>query len=222
MRLLVIEDDLILSDLLVNILLKNYLVDLTSNLNKIEVLLEKNSYQVILLSSFVFHNQQLKKRAKQVFKKTQSPILLLTAGEISDQDFNYLGQRSVDFLHKPFSIDELNLRIGLILFNLSSQKRELFLKYQNLLLDNKSHKLCCGDRSLLLSQKEFYLLELFFKRPNQLLSKNLLANLVWDDEEVIYGNTIAAHLSSLRRKIKVISGKNLIKAVRGYGYLLSN
>jgi len=222
MRLLVIEDDLILSDLLVNSLLKSYLVDLASNLGKINILFEQNSYQVILLSSFVFHNQQLKNQASQIFQKSQSPVLLLTAGEVSDQDFNFLGQRLIDFLHKPFSLDELNLRLGMILFDFVDKRQQLVLKYQNLLLDNKSHQVFCGDKSLLLTQKEFYLLQLFFKRPNQLLSKSLLANLVWDDDEVVYGNTIATHLSSLRKKIKTISGKDLIKAVRGDGYLLRN
>jgi len=53
-------------------------------------------------------------------------------------------------------------------------------------------------------------------------SKSLLANLVWDDEEVIYGNTIATHLSSLRKKIKSISGQDLIKTARGEGYFLSD
>jgi DNA-binding response OmpR family regulator len=220
MRLLIIEDDLILSDLLVNSLLKSYLVDLTSNLQKIENLFEQKSYQAILLSSCVFCSQELKKQASQVFLKTQAPVLLLTNGQVNKQDFIFLGQRLIDFLHKPFSIDELNLRLGVVLFNLSGQKPELFLKYKDLLLDNKSHQLLCGEKSLFLTKKEFHLLQLFFKRPKQLLSKSLLANLVWDDEEVIYGNTIATHLSSLRRKIKAISGQDLIKVVRGDGYLL--
>lgn len=222
MRLLIIENDLILSDLLVNCLLKNYLVDLTSNLQKIENLFAKKSYQAILLSSYVFHSQESKKQAELVFSKTQSPVLLLTNGRVCQQDFSFLGQRLIDFLHKPFSIDELNLRLGVILFNLSGQKQEFFLKYKNLLLDNKSHCLLCGKKSLFLTKKEFYLLQLFFKRPKQLLSKSLLANLVWDDEEVIYGNTIATHLSCLRRKIKFVAGRDLIKAVRGDGYLLGD
>jgi two-component system, OmpR family, response regulator len=222
MRLLVIEDDLILSDLLVNSLLKNYLVDLATNLDKIKILFEQNSYQLVLLSSFVFHNQRSKNQARRIFKKTQSPILLLTTGSVSSQDFNFLGQRLIDFLHKPFSINELNLRIETILFNLADRKQELFLTHRNLLLDNKSHQIFCGAKSVLLTQKEFYLLQLFFKRPNQLLSKSLLANLVWDDDQAIFGNTIATHLSSLRRKIKIISGKHLIKAIRGDGYLLQN
>jgi len=57
MRLLIIEDDLILSDLLVNYLLKSYLVDLTTNLHKIENLFDQKSYQAILLSSHVFYSQ---------------------------------------------------------------------------------------------------------------------------------------------------------------------
>lgn len=222
MRLLIIEDDLVLSDLLVNCLLKNYLVDLTSNLEKIENLFDQKSYQAILLSSYVFHSQELKKQAGRVFSKNQAPVLLLTNGQVSKQDFSFLGQRLIDFLHKPFTIDELNLRLGVILFNLSGPKPETCLKYKNLLLDNKSHCLICGKKSLLLSKKEFCLLQLFFKRPKQLFSQSLLANLVWDDEEVIYGNTIATHLSSLRRKIKAITGQDLIKAKRGEGYFLSD
>ncbi|HNV45015.1 response regulator transcription factor [Candidatus Woesebacteria bacterium] len=222
MRLLIIEDDLILSDLLVNYLLKSYLVDLTTNLHKIENLFDQKSYQAILLSSHVFYSQELKKRAGRVFAKTQAPVLLLTNGQISQQDFGFLGQRLIDFLHKPFGSDELNLRLGVILFNLSGEKQETCLRYKNLLLDNRSHCLVCGKKSVSLTKKEFYLLQLFFKRPKQVFSKSLLANLVWDDEEVIYGNTIATHLSSLRKKIKSISGQDLIKTARGEGYFLSD
>lgn len=222
MRVLVIEDDLILSDLLVNNLLNSYLVDIASNLNKIKNLFENNDYQAILLSSFVFCDEQAKKQASLVFKKTQSPILLMTAGEVLDQDFDYLGQRLIDFLHKPFSINELNLRLSLMLFQLPSKQQPSILTYQNLLLDNQSHQLSCSGKSIYLTKKEFYLIQLFFKRPRQLLSKSLLANLVWDNEEVVYSNSIATHLSSLRKKIKALSGKDLITTVRGDGYLLSD
>ena len=222
MRLLIIEDDLILSDLLINNLLKSYFVDLASNLAKIQNLFEQHSYQAILLSSFVFSNQYLKNQAGQVFKKNQSPVLLLTAGEISNQDFNFLGERLIDFLHKPFSASELNLRLGLMLFQLPNKNQQSTLGFQNLLLDNQSHGLFFEGKSLLLTKKEFCLLQLFFKRPNQLLSKSLLASLVWDNEEIVYGNSIATHLSTLRRKIKILSGKDLIKSVRGDGYLLKN
>jgi DNA-binding response OmpR family regulator len=222
MRLLLIENDLILSDLLIDNLLKSYLVDFASNIQRIQTLFEENSYQAILLSSYIFSNYQLQIQAKKVFQKTQSPVLLMTGGEVSSFDFDFLGQRLIDFLHKPFSFNELNLRLASLLFKPLNENRDFTLAYQNLYLDNHSRFLSCDGRSLLLNRKEFYLLQLFFKRPEQLLSKSLLANLVWDNDEVVYSNTIATYLSSLRKKIKKVSGKDLIKAVRGSGYTLKN
>ncbi len=222
MRLLLIEDDLILLDLLLNSLLKNYIVDFANNLEKITNLFEDNSYQAVLLSSLVFSNHQLRNEAGRVFKKTQAPVLLMTNGEVLLQDFDFLGQRLIDFLHKPFTFNELNLRLSLMLFQLPKNPKIFSLSYQKLILDNQSHQLFYEGKSLCLTKKEFCLLQLFFKWPNQLLSKSLLANLVWDNEEVLDNNSIATHLSSLRRKIKKLSGKNLIKAVRGDGYLLKN
>jgi len=222
MRLLVVENDLVLLDLLLDNLLNNYLVDVASDLAKVKDLLEDNSYQAILLSSFIFDNERLKDHASRVFKNSECPILLMTSGELSSHDFAFLGQRSIDFLHKPFSLSELNLRLKLILFKLPVKDQELFLTNQKLLLNNQTHSLSFAKNTLFLSRKEFYLLQLFFKRPNQLLSKSLLANLVWDNEEVVYGNSIATHITSLRKKIKQLSGRELIKTVRGDGYLLED
>ncbi len=222
MRLLVIENDLVLLDLLVDNLLKNYLVDVASGLFKIKNLLEDNFYQAVLLSSFVFDNEELRKRASQVFQGSQTPILLMTGGELTKQDFAFLGQRSIDFLRKPFNFSELNLRLELLLFKLPSKKQELVLSNQSLLLNNQTRSLTFAKKTLFLSRKEFYLLQVFFKRPNQLLSKSLLANLVWDNEEIVYGNSIATHISVLRKKIKQLYGKELIKTVRGDGYLLED
>lgn len=221
MRILVIEDDLILSDLLVNNLINDYLIDIAINLTKISNLLDNNFYQAILLSSAIFYDCQSKKCACKVFQKSQSPILLMTTGEVTAYDYNYLGERKIDFLHKPFSIDELQLRLNMILFQFPD-KQQPALAYQNFLLDHQSHQLICSGNSLHLTKKEFYLMQLFFKRPSQLLSKSLLANLVWDDEEIVYSNSIAMHLSSLRKKIKTLSGRDLIKTVRGDGYLLQD
>jgi DNA-binding response OmpR family regulator len=222
MRLLVIENDLILLDLLLSSLLKNHLVDVTSSLFKIENLLKNNSYQAILLSSFVFCDEQLRNRAAAVFQHSQSPVLLMTSGELSKHDFVFLGQRSVDFLHKPFSVNELNLRLDLLLFRLSTTSQTPSLNNQKLLLNNQTRSVSCAQETMFLTKKEFCLLQLFFKRPNQLLSKSLLANLVWDDEEIIYGNTIETHIASLRKKIRQISKRELIKTVRGDGYLLED
>lgn len=221
MRILVIEDDLILSDLLVNNLINDYLIDIAINLTKISNLLDNNFYQAILLSSVIFCDCQSKKCACKVFQKSQSPVLLMTTGEVTAHDYNYLGQRKIDFLHKPFNINELQLRLNMMLFQFPD-KQQPALAYQNFLLDNQSRQLICSGNSLHLTKKEFYLMQLFFKRPKQLLSKSLLANLVWDDEEVVYGNSIAMHLSSLRKKIKTLSGRDLIKTVRGDGYLLQD
>jgi DNA-binding response OmpR family regulator len=222
MRLLIIENNLVLLDLLLDSLLKNYLVDVASGLLKVQNLIEDNFYQVILLSSFVFEDDQSRSQVSKILKNSQSPILLMTGGELSKQDFSFLGQRSIDFLHKPFNLSELNLRLKLMLFKLPMKKQELVLNNQKLLLNNQTHSLSFAENTVFLSKKEFYLLQFFFKRPNQLLSKSLLANLAWDKEEAIYGNTMATHVSSLRRKIKHLSGKELIKTVRGDGYLLED
>ena len=222
MRLLIIENDLVLLDLLLDSLLKDYLVDIASNLAKTQNLIEDNFYQAILLSSCVIDSEQLRSRASQVFRNSGSPVLLMTSGRLSKEDFTFLGQRSIDFLHKPFSLSELNLRLKLLLFKLPIKNQQLTLSNQKLLLNNQTHSLSFGKKTIFLSRKEFYLLQLFFKKPNQLLSKALLANLVWDNEEVVYGNSIATHISSLRRKIKYLSGKELIKTVRGDGYLLKD
>lgn len=151
-----------------------------------------------------------------------TPVIMLTArGTIGDR-VEGLNSGADDYLVKPFSFDELTARVRALLRRPKAHVGTS-LQVGDLSLDTSSYEVKRGGTSIKLSHKEFALLEYFMHHPDQVITKDMLINHVWDEEADILPNTIEVYVGYLRNKIDrpFPNEKPLLHTLRGFGYKLS-
>lgn len=148
-----------------------------------------------------------------------SPILMLTARDAVSDRIRGLDAGADDYLTKPFSFGELAARVR-ALVRRGGAARPTVLRVGDLSLDPASRRAWRGDHELVLSTKEFALLELFLRHPGEVLSRTTILEHVWDFAYHGVANAIDHYVSSLRRTVDRPYGVEQIETVRGAGYRL--
>ncbi len=154
-------------------------------------------------------------------KGIDTPVIMLTAkDQVSDKiDSFELG--CDDYLTKPFSFEELLLRIKAILKRKGlSEDKEVVLTFSDLKLDIIKRKAYRDNKEVELTTKEFALLELLMKNPNKVLTRSDITKEVWEYDFDTLTNIIDVYINHLRNKIDKGFNKRLIHTIRGVGYIL--
>jgi two-component system, OmpR family, response regulator len=146
-----------------------------------------------------------------------TPVLLLTARDSIDDRVTGLDSGADDYLVKPFAFPELLARLR-ALDRRQPVLHDATLAIADLTLDTITHEVRRAGVSITLTNKEYRLLELFMRHPNQVLTRNTIANRMWNYEFDNFSNVIDVHVRYLRRKIDEPFTRKLIETVRGAGY----
>lgn len=151
-----------------------------------------------------------------------TPILMLTAyGEIQDK-LDAFQQGADDYLVKPFHLDELYIRImALLRRSTQPQEKKDILQVADLEIDLNEMKVKRAGQSIELTPKEYQLLLFLVKAKGRTVSKQLIAEEVWDIHFETSLNTIEVYINFLRKKIDKAHEKKLIHTRPGYGYFIS-
>ena len=148
-----------------------------------------------------------------------SPVLMLTARDGVPDRVAGLDSGADDYLVKPFSYAELLARLR-ALARRGPVERPTELAVGELRLDPASRRAWRGDEAVELSAKEFALLEIFMRRPGEVLSRFQLLEHAWDYDYENRSNVVDSYIRLLRRKIDRPFGVDSIETVRGAGYRL--
>jgi two-component system, OmpR family, response regulator len=148
-----------------------------------------------------------------------APILLLTARGSVDDRVRGLDGGADDYLTKPFSFAELMARLR-ALVRRGAIERPVELRVGDLRLDPASRRVWRAETEIELSAKEFAILEVFMRRPGELLSRYALLEQAWEYDYENRSNVVDSYVRFLRRKIDKPFGTNSIETVRGAGYRL--
>jgi two-component system OmpR family response regulator len=148
-----------------------------------------------------------------------TPVLLLTARDAIDDRVDGLDAGADDYLTKPFAFSELLARLR-ALARRGAVERPTTLQVGDHRLDPAAHRAWRGDTELVLSTREFALLELFMRRPGETLSRAALLDGVWDMAFERRSNIIDVYVRYLREKVDRPFGQESIETVRGIGYRL--
>jgi two-component system response regulator MprA len=150
------------------------------------------------------------------------PILMLTARDAVNDRIAGLDVGADDYLVKPFDFDELLARVRALLRrsqgNATPQAEAL--AFEDLHLDITSRTVTRGDVSIELTAREFDLLALFLRHPNQVLTRATLMQRVWGDDFYGESNVLEVVVGNVRRALEVGDRPRLIQTVRGIGYVL--
>lgn len=145
------------------------------------------------------------------------PILVLTARDSVDDTVASFDGGADDYMSKPFSFDELLVRVKRRIHKPSeTSKSDNVLTHKEIQLDLLSRKLTVAGKEFDVTSREFTMLEMFMKNPGQVLSREQLLSRVWGLAHDPGSNVVDVYIRYLRQKL----GTESIKTVRGMGYKL--
>lgn len=148
-----------------------------------------------------------------------TPVLFLTAKDSVADRVRGLDSGANDYLVKPFSLEELSARLR-AMTRVSFGQIQNLLSVADLTLDCAAHIVKRGGKEILLSKKEYELLNYLMHNQGVVLSREKIENHIWNFDYEGGTNVVDVYISYLRKKIDGGSGKKLIHTVRGKGYVL--
>ena len=150
----------------------------------------------------------------------QTPVLMLTALNTTDDIVMGLRAGADDYLAKPFKFMELIARIEALLRRVEAMKNSSTIAYADLHIDPVAHRATRGETVIDLSTKEFRLLEYFIAHHDEPLSRRQLLKEVWDKDFDTNTNIVYVYVKYLRTKIDDPAEKKLIHTITGVGYIM--
>ena len=220
MRILLVEDEPGLRTALSAILTKQkYTVDTAAD--GIEALDKALTgiYDGIILDIMLPRLDGLQVLAELRKAQQNVPVLLLSARAEIEDKIQGLDAGANDYMTKPFSSDELLARVRAMTRGRGEVASQA-LAYLDLSLLLQNGCLACSDRQVQLGAKEFMLMELFLRHPDQILTKDQLTQKVWGPDNQSEYNNVEVYISFLRKKIAAVGSRVQIRTVRGLGYKL--
>lgn len=217
MRVLVIEDEhKIANSIKKGLEQENYAVDVAFSGSHGYDLAVGEEYDILILDLMLPEMDGLTICKNLRSGGNHTPILILTAkGQLGDK-VEGLNSGADDYLVKPFAFDELLARIKAL-----SRRPKLVhgekLKAGEVELNTNTYEVNKSGKEIILSKKEFSLLEYLMRNKGKVLSKDQIIAHIWNYEADILPNTVEVFIKYLRNKI----GKDIIKTVRGFGYKIS-
>ena len=222
MRILIIEDEYKLADIIASRLKKeHYTVDISLEGEEGLYNALTDIYDLIILDVMLpkINGFNILKEIRN--KNINSKVIMLTAKTMLEDKLNGFDIGADDYITKPFHMEELIARINVQLRKKSNINID-DLEYADLKLNIKSSVLTCTttNESIELVCKEFLLLEYLMNNSSQIVPKVVLYDKVWGLDTEIESNNLEAYISFIRKKINVIGSNVKIKAIRGLGYKL--
>jgi heavy metal response regulator len=220
MRLLIVEDEKKMADSLKRGLEEEgYAVDIAYDGETGLFQAQTNAYDVIILDIMVPKTDGLEICRILREQKISIPVLLLTAHDSVEMKVKGLDTGADDYLTKPIAFAELIARIR-ALSRRSRSEVALNLQIADLTLDPLTRRVSRSGKEIVLTAKEYALLECFMRHPNQVLSRTILSEKVWDENFDAFTNVIDVYVNYLRNKIDRDFEPKLIQTIRGAGYVM--
>ncbi|MGZ5164053.1 MAG: response regulator transcription factor [Burkholderiales bacterium] len=153
--------------------------------------------------------------------ENKTPILILSALSDVDERIRGLQSGGDDYLVKPFAFGELMARLDALVRRSHTSETETTLVLDDLSLDLLSRKVMRGAKTLNLKPREFKLLEYLMRHANQVVTRTMLLENVWDYHFDPQTNVVDVHISRLRQQIDGGGQRLLLKTIRNAGYMLT-
>lgn len=149
------------------------------------------------------------------------PVIVVSAKVGIDDKVNLLLSGAVDYITKPFEIRELLARISVQFRKEEKQSLTSILKVDNLVLDLTSHELTVNDTQVHLTKTEYAIFKLLMQNPNQVISKTVILERIFEDTPDCTDRSLKQHISNLRKKLRDAGDKEYIEAVWGIGFKIT-
>ncbi len=220
MRILLVEDERDLADIVrIGLEEESYSVDVCYDGEEGLYMASEVSYDGMILDILLPKIDGIKILETIRAKGISTPILLLTAKDTLEDKIAGLDTGADDYLTKPFEFEELLARLRALLRRRIPEKKAI-LKVHDLELNTASRGVTRGGKEIILTSKEYVLLEYFVYNKNTVISRIEITEHIYDDSFDLDSNVIDVFINSLRKKVDKNHPVKLIHTVRGAGYIL--
>ena len=160
---------------------------------------------------------------KKIRETLDVPILFISARSSDDDMVIALNIGGDDYITKPFDLGEVLVRIEALLRRSGSRAADAEkLTTKDLVLSKSDGRVYIAGEEIVLTSREYAILELLLSHPDKIFSKSNIFDAIWDDDSEVYDdNAVKVHMSNLRRKLAGPSGEEYIETVWGMGYRLA-
>ena len=223
MRILIVEDEFSLADIVANRLQKEkYIVDIETNGEDGLYKALSGAYSLVILDVMLPYVDGFEILKNVRDKAIDVKVIMLTAKSELDDKLSGFDYGADDYITKPFHIEELIARVNVQLRKDNSKKIKDYIETFDLKLNLKTSNLLCTEtnESIDVGRKEFLILEYLMMNQNIIVSKEQIYDRIWGIDNVSESNNLEAYLSFIRKKLKMIGSNVSIRAVRGLGYKL--
>lgn len=222
MKILLVEDDEQLAAALVEVLIdkQHYTVDAVGDGETGWQYIEATEYDLIILDIMLPKLDGISLCQKIRQKGSMTPVLMLTARDLSQDRVMGLDAGADDYVVKPFDLPELLARIRALLRRGNINLLPI-LEWQDLRLDCSSCQVTYQGKPVSLTPKEYGLLDLLLRQQGKLVSRDTIIDRLWTWDNCPSEETVKVHLKTLRRKLKAVGAPaDFIETVYGFGYRL--
>lgn len=158
--------------------------------------------------------------AKEIRKRDQrTPIIFLTSKSQTQDVVNGFSLGGNDYLKKPFSMEELIIRVQELLNRVKRQQEEEVIEIGNYTFNYPKQSLVINGEEELLTYREAEVLLRLSRRPNELVDRSIMLNEIWGDDDFFNARSMDVFITKLRKKLKKDPAVQIVN-VRGYGYKL--
>jgi DNA-binding response OmpR family regulator len=222
MKILLVEDDEQLATALTEVLIdkQHYTVDAVTDGEMGWEFIEATVYDLIILDIMLpkLNGISLCQRLRRTGSMT--PVLMLTAKDLSSDRVMGLDAGADDYVVKPFDLPEFLARIRALLRRGSANLLPI-LEWGDLHLDSSNCQVAYLEQPVHLTPKEYSLLDLLLRQQGRLVSRDTIIDRLWTFDNPPSEETVKVHLKTLRRKLKAVGAPaDLIETVYGFGYRL--
>ncbi len=222
MKILIIEDDKILSGTIKQCIKNNYDTDCAYDGEEGILYAKQGIYDAIILDLMMPIMDGYEVLSTLRREKIFTPILILTAKDAIEDKLKGFRIGADDYLVKPFNREELLARVEAIIRRTSGNyTNENVIEFKELSLDLNCRKVVCKNQELNLQGKQFDLLEYLLNTQNTILTKDQIFDRIWGFDSETSTNVIEVYASGLRKELKKVGYDVYLKTIRGVGYIWS-
>lgn len=222
MKILIIEDDKILSKTIQQCVRNNYDTDCAYDGQEGILYAKQKIYDAIILDIMMPIMDGYEVLSTLRNEKIFTPVLILTAKDALDDKLKGFRLGADDYLVKPFNREELLARIDAIVRRTNgSYVNENIIKFKDLSMDLGCRKVSINSQEIILQGKQFDMLEYLLNSQNTIITKHQIFDKIWGFDSETSTNVIEVYASGLRKELKKVGYDQFLKTIRGVGYIWS-
>lgn len=216
MRLLLVEDDLMIGESVLDLLRgEGYAVDWVKDGEMADTALDSQTYDLVLLDLGLPRRDGLAVLRRLRARKDRTPVLIATARDAVAQRVEGLDMGADDYVVKPYELDELLARIRALIRRAAGRAEPVY-EHLGISIDPVTREVTLDGQSVVLSAREWSILELLLARPGMVLSRKQLEEKLYSWKDDLSSNAVEVYIHGLRKKL----GPRIIQNVRGVGYMI--